>query len=227
MVKTAPRYTAAQVILLAADDLMAQGASEFTEWDLTVSAWQRDRDRFGLRGYQTTYPDHKRVMMEIMGKKPQNPILLGLMEKIRPNHYRLTPMGRSEAVRLRYSGEPETKRKATPLGQYDAISRYVRHPVFVKWRDDPDEPRRLADAADFLGADVNDQEDLMKNMKNVVQLIENAIKWCNTNHTDYLIKDRGQPTIHARELTEVSDFLQALRYRFPKLEGKKGLPQKG
>ncbi|HEV3143665.1 MAG TPA: hypothetical protein VGZ47_07270, partial [Gemmataceae bacterium] len=207
MLKTAPRYTAAQVILLAADDLMAQGATEFTEWDLTIAAWQRDRDRFGLRGYKETYPDHKRVMMEIMGKKPQNPILLGLMEKLRPNTYRLTSMGRSEAVRLRYSNEPETKRKATPLGQYDSIYRYVRHPIFVKWRDDPDEPKRIADAADFLGADAGDPEDLMKHFKQVVQLFENAMKWCNTNHTDYLIKDRGAATIHFGELSDLSDFL--------------------
>ena len=38
MIKTAPRQTAAQVILLAADDLMAQGRSEFTEWDLTMAS---------------------------------------------------------------------------------------------------------------------------------------------------------------------------------------------
>src|SRR5262249_51082894 len=81
MIKTAPRQTAAQVILLAADDLMAQGASEFTEWELTIASWIRDRARFGLRGYAQDHPDHKRVMMEIMGKKPHNPVLLGHMEK--------------------------------------------------------------------------------------------------------------------------------------------------
>ena len=85
MVKVAPRYTAVQMILMAADDLMAQGASEFSEWDLTVASWSRDRVRFGLRGYQQTHPDHKRVMMEIMGKKPQNPLHMGLMQKVRPN----------------------------------------------------------------------------------------------------------------------------------------------
>ena len=86
----APRLTAAQVILMAADDLMTGGSREFTEWELTVASWNRDKARFGLRGYDQTYPDHKRVMMEIMGKKPQNPVTLGLMEKIRPNVYRLT-----------------------------------------------------------------------------------------------------------------------------------------
>src|SRR5438093_13695669 len=101
MLTTAPRHTAAQAILLAADDLMAQGASEFTEWDLTIAAWIRDRTRSGLRGYAQDHPDHKGVMMETMGKKPHNPVLLGLMEKVRPNTYRLSPPGRSEAKRLR------------------------------------------------------------------------------------------------------------------------------
>ena len=104
MVKVAPRYTAVQMILLAADDVMAQGVSEFSEWDLTVAAWNRDRNRFGLRGYAQTHPDHKRVMMEIMGKKPQNPVTLGLMEKVRPNTYRLTALGQAEAARLRSGG---------------------------------------------------------------------------------------------------------------------------
>src|SRR3954453_22951728 len=100
MSQQATRLTAAQVILLAAEDLMSAGAREFTEWDLTVAAWARDRTRFGLRGYDQKHPDHKRVMMEIMGQKPQNPLALGFMEKIRPNVYRLTPLGRAVSTRL-------------------------------------------------------------------------------------------------------------------------------
>src|SRR5947209_12902349 len=76
-----PRLTAAEIILLAADDLSAGGTPEFTEWDLTVASWARDRHRFGLRGYGQKFPDHKRVMMEIMGRKPQNPVVRGLLTK--------------------------------------------------------------------------------------------------------------------------------------------------
>src|SRR5436309_10713138 len=106
MSQNALRLTAAQVIILAAEDLTAAGATEFTEWDLTVAAWIRDRTRFGSRGYDQKHPDHKRVMMEIMGQKPQNPLALGFMEKIRPNTYRLTPLGRAVANRLRNNGGP-------------------------------------------------------------------------------------------------------------------------
>jgi hypothetical protein len=99
--ETTRRLTAAQIILLAGEDLTNGGVSEFSEWELTVAAWKRDPDRFGLRGFKESYPDHKRVMMEIMGQKPHNPLQLKLMEKVRPNTYKLTPFGMEEAVRLR------------------------------------------------------------------------------------------------------------------------------
>ena len=68
MTNAALPLTATRVILLAADDLDRKGQLEFTEWELTVAAWARDGNRFGLRGFELLHPDHKRVMMEVMGK---------------------------------------------------------------------------------------------------------------------------------------------------------------
>jgi hypothetical protein len=228
MIKTAPRFTAAQVILLAADDLMAQGGSEFSEWDLTLAAWNRDRNRFGLRGYAQSHPDHKRVMMEIMGRKPQNPILLGLMEKIRPNVYRLTPLGRAEAARMRGAEPSGARKKSSSPDQYDSMASLVTHPAFRSWREDPDEPRRFADVLDFLGARVDD--DPAARLRQLRGTIKAAMEWCNSRDVDYLTKDpsRIYPPIHVRDLVDLTDFLHALTYRFPQLEGKKPkLPKKG
>ena len=219
MIKAAPRYTAVQMILLAADDLMAAGASEFTEWDLTVAAWNRDRDRFGLRGYAPTHPDHKRVMMEIMGKKPQNPLHLGLMDKLRPNTYRLTPLGRAEAARLRVGRDAGTKKKDAPMDHYDLVRPFVNHKVFHRWREDPDEPRRWTDAADFLGADVRDKAAAAERFKQVSAIIKAAIAWCNKNDVAYLTKDppRVHSPIHFSDLSDLTNFMQALTYRFTQL----------
>jgi hypothetical protein len=115
--QTPRRLTAAQIILLAGDDLTNAGVSEFSEWELTVASWRRDQGRFGLRGYQEHYPDHKRVMMEIMGQKPHNPIHLKLMEKLRPNYYRLTSLGREEANRLRNAAPGDLRPPARPRVQ--------------------------------------------------------------------------------------------------------------
>ena len=229
MLQTAPRQTAAQVILLAADDLMAQGASEFTEWDLTMASWIRDRIRFGLRGYAQDHPDHKRVMMEIMGKKPHNPVLLGHMEKIRPNTYRLSPRGRAEAKRLRTGEDKGPRRPAATASHktpdpdhYDAVAGYVNHKAFLKWREDPDEPRRFADVADFLSADPEDASDIAKRVRQVRIRVRAAIEFCNKSNKDDLTKApaRTHPPIHFIVLAELIDFLQALTYRFPQLEGK-------
>jgi DNA-binding PadR family transcriptional regulator len=219
--KTAPRQTAAQVILLAADDLMTQGATEFTEWDLTMASWIRDRNRFGLRGYSQDHPDHKRVMMEIMGKKPHNPVMLGQMEKIRPNTYRLTPRGRLEAKRLR-AGEPKAPKrpivahKPPEPDYYDSVAGYVGHAAFQRWREDPDQPRQWADVLDFLGG-APDGTDAAKRVKQVRARTRAAIDHCNQAKIDSLSKEpaRTHPPIHFNVLAELFDFLQAMEYRFP------------
>src|SRR5947208_15846412 len=117
------RLTAAQEILLAAGDIDQVGSHDFTEWDLTVASWKRNPNRFGCRGYEDKYPDHKRVMMEIMGTtKKDNPIRRGWLEKTSSNHYRLTDIGRSEADRL--SGMKGTGQQSnrSPQPIYNAVS---------------------------------------------------------------------------------------------------------
>src|SRR2546426_12841292 len=126
-----PALTAAQEVLLAALSLNREGRREFSEWDLSVAVWKRDHNRFGCRGYEDLYPDHKRVMMEVMGKtKKDNPVVRGWFEKMRANYYKMTSLGVAEAERLREvsGGVAATPRSAEPL--YDSVSRYLEHPVF-------------------------------------------------------------------------------------------------
>jgi hypothetical protein len=219
MILAEQKQTAAQVILMAADDLMAAGATEFSEWDLTVAAWSRDRQRFGLRGYAQSYPDHKRVMMEIMGQKPTNPMSLKYMEKVRPNYYRMTALGRTVATRLRKQGLP--KRSQTPVtvrDLYDAASEHVTRPEFRRWQNNPEEPREWSHVAAFLGltgkAAGTDPATRLDEVSNSTRA---AIDWCNAQEVAFLTRGAGGggPPIHVRDLVDLIDFLQAMRYRFP------------
>lgn len=221
MLKSAPRYTAAQVILLAAEDLMAQGASEFSEWDLTIASWNRDKKRFGLRGYDQTHPDHKRVMMEIMGRKPQNPMMVGWMEKVRPNFYRLTALGRAQAARMRLSDDKTGKAKPTPLDNYDYVSRLVGHRAYLSWREDPDEPRRWADVLAFLDAKSTDEA--ANRFVEIKHMVQATNSYLHKQGLEFLTKapDRSYPPIHGGQLSELINFLTALMYRFPQLESNK------
>lgn len=94
------KLRAADIVLLAAYDLFRKGFPDFNEWDLTVATWERDKKRFGMRGMESMYPDHKRVSMEYMGQKTTGLIFRKLLFKSKPNWYRLTPEGVREAVAL-------------------------------------------------------------------------------------------------------------------------------
>jgi hypothetical protein len=212
------RLTAVQIILLAADDLMSAGQSEFTEWDLTVASWTRDRQRFGLRGYANAYPDHKRVMMEIMGKKMSNPILQRWMEKIRPNVYKLTALGRLEASRLKHAESGQSHKTPSLKDMYDRVATFVSHPAFQRWREEPSEPEKWADAAAFLGVKREaPASEAGERLQVVSTAMRSAIDFCTANGLDVLPQGtgRGAPSIHVRDLTDITAFLQALKYRFP------------
>jgi hypothetical protein len=209
------RLTAAQVIILAAEDITSGGASEFTEWDLTVASWARDRTRFGLRGYDQKHPDHKRVMMEIMGQKPQNPLALGFMEKLRPNVYRLTPLGRAVANRLRSAGPSPASDEQSEM--YRLAADLTTHVALVNWRRDNDLPRYWTDAAAFLGRGGDVRRDAHKCLSALRRQTRAAMDWCMVHDVHYLVpatRAGGEP-ISTRALTEIMDFLQVLEYRFP------------
>src|SRR5918994_372699 len=218
--KEQKRSTAAQVILLAADDLATAGTKEFSEWELTVAAWRLDPARFGLRGYEQKYPDHKRVMSEIMGSKPSNPIQLRHMEKVRPSTYRLTALGRSEATRLRAGGSTKTTRERDP---HATLASYVGHRAFARWRDDPEQPRLWSEVAEFLTAAPGaPEDDVPAQLDYVRRAIRSGLDYCRAKDVVKLeSRSRGGDSIHVRDIAELSDFLLALQYRFPdEMEGR-------
>jgi len=234
MVTTPQKLTASETVLLAAADLTAAGTQEFSEWDLTVAAWTLDRLRFGLRGYAQSHPDHKRVMMEIMGKKASSPVQQKYLEKTRPNYYRLTPLGKAIAAGLRSStphnnpgpaaaGKPAPKTPPatvvrTPVMElYEKAALYVGKPEFRRWQDNPEEPRDWAGAARFLGLSGADTRiNPIERLEEVRAAIQAAMDWCTAQDTVYLTRgaSAGSP-IHVTDLANVLDFLVALAYRFP------------
>lgn len=231
MVTTKQKFTASEIVLLAANDLTAAGNQEFSEWDLTVAAWSIDRFRFGLRGYAQSYPDHKRVMMEIMGQKPSSPVQQKFLEKVRPNYYRLTPLGKTAAARLKGGGaaqnEPDpvpTAKPATVKELYETAAAYTSRPEFLRWKDNPEEPKNWDGAASFLGLLRGDKADSAERMEEVTHAIKDAMAWCKVQEVAFLTRGSGQggTPIHIRDLAEMLDFLQALTYRFPEQLDKKG-----
>jgi hypothetical protein len=208
--------TAAEAILLAAAQHTGWASAEFSEWDLTVSAWKGDKNRFGCRGYEESYPDHKRVMMEVMGGRKDNPVRRGWMERTRPNHYKLTPLGLADAERIarRAGRAPETRRSAQPV--YDALEPYVFHRVFLDHKRDPEEPRTWLGAAAFLGLPHATAEALHDSIRAIETAVQRGDDWFRENRTDTLRRGPvgGSRAITVIDLAKLRRFLRVLQERF-------------
>ena len=212
---SSPDRTATQTILLAANDLSRKGTEVFTEWDLTVEAWRRDPARFGCRGYEDKYPDHKRVMMEIMSRrKKDNPLRKGYMEKVRPNYYTITSLGKAEADRLdRVEGGGD--RPKSPGHLYDAVAPFATHRTFQAWVKNPEEPRSWLGAAAFLDLSQNTPTVLQDRLRTVKNAVRGSIRWCEENGTEALTRgSHGGGRIPLRDLRRLSRFVQVLEERF-------------
>ena len=209
--------TAAQEILFGAYDLDKSGHGEFTEWDLTVATWKRNPNRFGCRGYEDQYPDHKRVMMEIMGKtKKENPLRKGWIEKVRPNTYRLTRLGQTEAERLAQRRDTDKQSTRSPQAIYDAVSPLYRSNVFRKHSKDAEEPRMWLGAASFFQLTKSDPQHLADRLRATEAAIQNAIDWLDENDTDQIHRgvSGGSEAITRNSLVQLKTFYNMLLDRF-------------
>lgn len=107
---------------------------------------------------------------------------------------------------------------------FNKAALYVKHPVFLRWLDNPAEPRAWTGAADFLGlngtdANVNPKERL----KEIRTAIQAAFDLCKANDTVYLIRGgNADSPIHVSDLANLLDFLDSLTYRFPEALKKRG-----
>lgn len=214
MTPGAKRLTASEVIILAASDLSATRDGEFTEWQLSVAAWKRDPNRFGMRGFEAAHPDHKRVMKEIMGKT--GAVHKGLLEKARPNHYSLSPLGRSEAARLSAmagSGEGQM-RSVSDL--YDDLAEFTEHRVFRAWTRNPSEPSSWLGASAFLGLANHEPNELNSKLRTPKHLAREGLAWCDKQGRDQITRGPvgGGKAITRAELLKLSEFVEVLQTRF-------------
>jgi len=167
-----------------------------------------------MRGFEGKHPDHKRVMKEIMGKAPANPIHRGLLEKIRPNYYRLTALGRAEAGRLAEIGTRDAPpRSASDL--YDAIARYSDHRVFQAWLKDPAEPRSWLGVSAFLRLTKHDPSELNDRIREVLRCAQEGLAW-HDEHKSPLTRGPvgGGRAIAREDLERLKQFVGVLQERF-------------
>lgn len=203
--------TAAEEVLLAATKLVNGTKDEFTEWDLTVEAWSLNKERWGLRGYEEKYPDHKRVMNEIMAKGTQKVTGRGWLERTRPNHYTVTSIGFAKAESL--SGR-KIGANARSMWEYESILPYMTHRVFEKYCVDPKEPKTWLGVSAFLGLTSNDPGEVDKRLKKVKTTISDALAWLTKNNEKLLRRSDSSRSFNKTEILKLAEFVSVIETRF-------------
>jgi hypothetical protein len=203
--------------LFGAGDLHRQGKKEFSEWDLSVATWKRNPNRFGCRGYEDVYPDHKRVMMEIMSlAKKDNPIRRGLLAKTRPNYYSVTDLGLAEINELSAAKDTGEKSRKSPQPIYDAVYPFYEQAVFRKYMKDPDEPRMWLGAAAFLGLENNEPIHVQDRRKIARSAISGALKYLDETKADSFHRGvtSGGEALSRESILKLKEFLDVIEKRF-------------
>jgi len=133
-------------LALAHEDLGA----EMTFEQLLVEAWSRNPQAFGLRGFETKYPDSERLHRELdsRGKGQGGLVGQGLLEKVRPRVYRLTPQGMQLAAADADHGDPGVRERVDRRLEAE-VTRLISSNAFRKWLRDPAEPRSFREAGQF------------------------------------------------------------------------------
>jgi len=206
-----PNLTAAEEVLLAAAKLASFKNIEFTEWQLTVETWSLNKNRWGLRGFEDKFPDHKRVMNEVMAKGTQKAVGRGWLERTKPNYYRLTSAGIAKAMAL--SSTP-IEQKQISFHQFNALEPYVHHRVFQKYCLDSSEPKTWLGAAAFLGVTSNDPDILDRTLNSLNSSITDSLDWLQKNNEEALRRSDGSQTITKDSITKLRIFLSVLEERF-------------
>ncbi|HEY3779746.1 MAG TPA: hypothetical protein VGL56_01590 [Fimbriimonadaceae bacterium] len=206
-------HSAAQLVLIAAARLAEKGHREFSEWDLTVETWLSDQNRFGCRGYEALYPDHKRVMMEIMGKsKKDNPVARGWLKRTRTNHYKITPTGLAQATFFLQSSSVATGHSKALY--YDAVAPYIQHRQFRNFQKTRQVPNMWLSVEAYYGITSLDRahvEGRLRHFEDTLRLAKSQM----LNDED-LIRGPvgGGRAITNEDVTDLQDFHEAVLNKF-------------
>ncbi|MBM3232387.1 hypothetical protein FJZ21_03365 [Candidatus Pacearchaeota archaeon] len=198
-------------VLLAAFRLSTDSLREFTEWDLTVESWKLNKNRWGLQGHEE-YPDHKRVMNEVMARGTQKIVSRGWIERTRPNHYKITQLGLVKAKSLLDISQSEKRN----VNLYEAISVYVKNPIFESYFSNKSLPENWLDVASFLKLNKYDIETLNKILNYINNIIRESLNYLEENKIGALIRGKSSQNkpITKERIIELEKFIKAVEEKF-------------
>jgi hypothetical protein len=204
-----------QQILLAAAELSGGDLqTTMTAEELLVSAWNKDRNAWGLRGFENSFPDSSKLFKELDAHAGQQGIVgEGLLEKVQRRVFRLTPYGLAEASALRPLDAIAREKADRQLEQ--AVKQIIAHPVFKDWLKDPLRPKYFREAGYFWGiAPGTPAKTVLERVTLVERTLMAALKALDARRVNELIEQRGKVLFERTDIERCLQFQRVLIERF-------------
>lgn len=204
-----------QVLIAALECSGGNTQVEFTMEDLLVSAWKKDKTVWGLRAYETEYPDSDKIHKEVDGRGASHKglVKLGLLERIHQRIYRLTTAGLAAASTLQPS-DLIAREKADRQLEI-AVRRILEHPVFQDWLIDSTRPKYFREAGHFWGiAPGTPPQTVRERVYSVEQILKAALDAPKRKGVDQVTDQRGRLLYEAQDIDRCLQFQATLKKRF-------------
>lgn len=206
-----------QVLVAAAELTEGDCKKTFTMEDLAVHAWKNNKGAWGLRGHEMNYPDADKLRKELTSRGTDQKGLAdsGLLERVGPQLYRLTPAGLSAAAALTPSDEISQQRATRELEV--AVRKILEHPVFKDWQNDPRRPKYFRDAGYFWGiAPGTPPKTIRERIGFVDQTLQAAMTRLDAHDVDEIVAQRGRVLFDRNDIERCQEFQATLKQRFAK-----------
>jgi len=208
-----------KILIAAVEGVGADATKKFTMEDLAVWAWERDRTAWGIRGYESKYPDLDKVRKDMgaRGAEQKGVVQLGWVERVEPRVYRVTPAGLAEYATLSASmgstsGELQEK-AGRELGSQ--VSRILEHPVFRRWLSDATKPKYFRDAGHFWGIAPGTPPSVVRErIGGVENTLQSALRLLDELGVSEIASSRGKVAFDRTDIERCLEFHNAIKDRF-------------
>lgn len=203
-----------QLLSAAVDCSDGDPARTFSSEELLLAAWKRDPAAWGLRGHEQEHPDSHRVHRELdsRGKDQRGIVGSGLLEKVGPRTYRITPKG---LAAVSASAGTRAARERTDRVLEGEVARIIGHPTFVAWLKNSDGPRHFRDAGHFWGiAPGTPPRVVRQRVQAVEDTLRAALSVLDEKSVSEIADRRGRRLYDATDIDRALQFHEALKSRF-------------
>ncbi len=198
-------------ILLAAQQLEAEGQSQFTAEALIVAAWKRFPRTFGLKGFAEQYPDSNKILSALMGERGL--ARRGWLAKVGQKLYSLSRDGRMVVERLMSGGETPAPAPTAKLSrdQERQLLELLEGPTLGRYLEGRKQELTFADASRFWGISENAQGEIIETRLNRVR--QQIADLTRAVGVDGVVLSNGR-SVSAEDVGQLRALHEYLRERF-------------